>query len=79
VLTADDIQVSIEQRRIIIIDNDRAQLLDIDEAKPSKRLLCTVVLPDHVDWTTAAMSFKDGVLEIEVPKLSNTGHSYGMD
>ena len=70
VLTADEIQVSVEQRRIIISDRDRPDILGAGDAGPGKRLLCTVVLPERVDWTSAAMCFKDGTLEIEVPKLS---------
>jgi HSP20 family molecular chaperone IbpA len=68
--TADEIQVSVEQRRIIISDRDRPNIPGPDEAGRGKRILCTVVLPDRVDWASAAMSFKDGTLEIEVPKLS---------
>jgi HSP20 family molecular chaperone IbpA len=79
VLRADEIQVSVEQRRIVISDNDRPDILDTDDVKSSKRLLCTVVLPDRVDWTSAAMSFRDGVLEIEVPKLSISRSGFGMD
>ena len=79
VLTADEIQVSVEQRRIVIADKDRPASLDAEDANRTKRLLCTVVLPDRVDWTSAAMSFKDGVLEVEVPKLSMASNAFGLE
>ena len=79
VLTADEIQVSVEQRRIVIADKDRPDSLDAEDANRTKRLLCTVVLPDRVDWTSAAMSFKDGVLEVEVPKLSMASNAFGLE
>lgn len=77
-LTSDEIQVSVEQRRIVISDKEPHEYTEND-VRLFKRLLRTVVLPDRVDWTSAAMSFRHGVLEIEVPKLSISGCGFGMD
>ena len=69
VLSADDFEVSVEPRRVIISDGDRP-VIDSDAApKPSKRLFHTVILPDRVDWASAATAFKDGILEVEIPRL----------
>jgi HSP20 family molecular chaperone IbpA len=70
VLTADDFEVSIEPRRITISDKDRLDIDSSDDSKPSKRLFHTIVLPDRIDWASAATAFKDGLLEVEIPKLS---------
>jgi HSP20 family molecular chaperone IbpA len=70
VLTADDFEVSVEPRRIIISDKNRPDIDNSDGTEPSKRLFHMIVLPDRVDWASTATAFKDGVLEVEVPKLS---------
>ena len=80
-LTAEDIRVSIEQRRIVISDKqpDIPDIADIGDATPSRRLLCTVVLPESIDWANAAMAFTDGILEVEVPKLSKSGFDSAVE
>jgi HSP20 family molecular chaperone IbpA len=70
VLTLDELQVTVEERRIIVLDKDDSAIVD-ENGEKKQRLFCKVVLPDRVDWSRAAMSLSDGVLEIEVPKLVN--------
>ena len=69
--TAEDLEVTIEPRRIIVVDRDRPNIDGNNEANPPKRLFHTIALPDQVDWVGATMSFNDGVLEVVVPRLSN--------
>ena len=68
VLTLDELQVTVEERRIVVLDKDGWVTPD-ENGQKKQRLFCKVVLPDRVDWSRAAMSLSDGVLEIEVPKL----------
>ena len=68
VLMLDELQVNVEERRIIVLDKDGSATPD-ENGQRNPRLFCKVVLPDRVDWSRAAMSLSDGVLEIEVPKL----------
>ena len=70
VLTLDELQVTVEERRIIVLDKDDAATVD-ENGEKRLQLFCKVILPDRVDWSRAAMSLSDGVLEIEVPKLVN--------
>lgn len=68
VLTLDELQVTVEERRIIVLDKDCSRTPE-ENGHKKQRMFCKVVLPDRVDWSRAAMSLTDGVLEIEVPKL----------
>ena|SRR6185295_3535182 len=79
VLTADDIEVSVESHRIMISDKDPLHVDGSDDSRPTRRLLHTLVLPDHVDWASAATAFKDGVLEIEVLKLPTVDQLATLD
>lgn len=69
VLTSDDFEVSVEPRRIIITDKGRLDFSSNDDSERGNRLFHTIVLPDRVDWASAATAFKDGVLEVEIPKV----------
>jgi len=67
--TVDDIEVQLEDQRIIICDRG-----PICVNGPDRIILCRVFnaveLPEPIDWTTAEITFLDGVLEIAAPKLS---------
>lgn len=69
VQTADDLEVSVEPHRIVISNKDRLDVDGSDDSRPAKRLFHTLVLPDDVEWASAATAFWNGVLEIEVPKV----------
>ena len=78
-LTADDIEVSVESHRIMISDKDRLDVDGCDDSRPNKRLFHTLVLPDYVDSASAATAFKDGVLEIEVLKVPSVDSLATLD
>lgn len=67
--TVDDLEVQVQDQRIIICDRGP---ICIEE--PDRFILCRVFnaveLPEPIDWTTAEISFQDGILEIAAPKLS---------
>jgi len=71
-LTADDIQVTVESRRIIICDKGPKEIETGDDANPLRRLCHIIALPDHLDWTRATTMFEEGMLEISIPKTSPT-------
>lgn len=67
--TADDIEVRVEPRRVIISDHGLERIQNGDEAKPPRSLCHTLAIPDRVDWTKAVSIFDDGVLQISLPKI----------
>jgi HSP20 family molecular chaperone IbpA len=73
--TADDIEVQVEERRIVICDRGPLYADSEHDAATFKRLFQCVALPQRVDWSSAEVTFKDGVLEVSAPKLSEE-HSF---
>jgi HSP20 family molecular chaperone IbpA len=70
--TVDDLEVQVQDQRIIICDRG-----PICVDGPDRFILCRVYhaveLPEPIDWTTAEITFQDGILAITAPKLSG-GH-----
>jgi len=67
--TVDDLEVQVQDQRIIICDRGPICL-----DGPDRIILCRVFnafeLPEPIDWTTAEITFQDGVLEVNAPKIS---------
>jgi hypothetical protein len=53
-LSADEIDVQVEERRIVIADKLPLNLDGDDDAQPRRRIFRTVALPEPVDWANAA-------------------------
>jgi HSP20 family protein len=68
--TADDIEVQVDERRIVVCDRGPLYVNDEHDAPTFKRVFQCVALPERVDWSSAEVTFKDGILEVSAPKLS---------
>jgi len=66
---ADDIEVQVEERRIVICDRGPLHI-DRDDTRTLKRIFQSVALPEPVEWASAAVTFRDGTLEVAARKLS---------
>ena len=60
------------------MDRQQPEAPETGSVEQSTRLFCKVLLPDRVDWSRAAMSLANGILEIEVPKLGNNLNIHDM-
>jgi len=72
--TANDIEVQVGERRIVICDRGPLHA-DSDDVGPFKRIFQSVALPEPVDWSSATVTFKEGILEVAARKVS-AEHSF---
>src|SRR5262245_66038239 len=69
--TVDDLEVQVQDQRIIICDRGPICVDDNPDCLVFRRVFQAVALPNPVDWATAEIKFKNGVLEISAPKLNS--------
>jgi len=68
--TADGLEVQVQEQRIIICDRGPIHIDDRPDGLTFRRVFHTYLLPQPVDWASAQISFRDGILEVTAPKLN---------
>jgi HSP20 family molecular chaperone IbpA len=66
----DDLEVQVQDQHIVICDRGPIFVEDGSNGMIFKRVFHAVSLPKPVDWASAGIAFKNGVLEIVLPKLT---------
>src|SRR5262249_42394973 len=69
--TVDDLEVQVQDQRIIICDRGPICVDDNPDCMVFQRAFQTVVLPEPVDWATAEIKFTNGVVEVAASKVNS--------